>query len=183
MSLRSILETASSDNTLVSIYVDSDDWGNYSVGYVDLVTSTHVRLRAISKYGEAAGFEVRPLSEIVKVEYDGKYERKIEVLIKNQGQIFNEIAISNETSGDLVRDALQQSLDDSVVVVAWGNDPDDSVVGYVEKIEPEFVTFRLINGFGEDDGFSIIDISEVSSIDFNTQSEQVRSFLYRNRTR
>lgn len=183
MSIKRVLEHAKAKNILVSAYVDADDWGHYSVGYVDLVTDTHVRFRALSKYGEAAGFEIRLLSEIVKVEYDGKYENKIEKLSQNQEKIFNEIRPSKKSSGDLVWDTLQQSHEDSVVIVVWGNDPDDSLVGIVEKLDSDLVSVRLINEFGEDDGLSTININEITSLDFNTQSEQVRSFLYKNQAK
>ncbi|MBU2714148.1 hypothetical protein [Zooshikella harenae] len=181
MAIKEILEQAQSKGTLVSVYVDSDDWDQYSVGYVDLITETHVRLRSISKNGEDAGFEIRPLSEIFKIEHGGKYEQKIEKLIQNQGSIFSEVKPSSSSSSDLIRDSLQQSLDESVCVVVWGGDPDDSLVGYVENMESGLVSIRLINEFGEDDGLSTIEIDEITSLDFNTRSEQVRQFLFKNR--
>lgn len=181
MSLKHILEHAKANNIIVSAYVNTDDWGQYSVGYVDLITDRHVRFRALSKYGEEAGFEVRLLSDIFKVEYDGKYENKIENLSKNQGKVFNEIYPSKISSGNLFRDALKQSLEDSIVIVIWGNDSSDSLVGIVEKLDSDLVSVRLINEFGEDDGLSTIDIDEITSLDFNTQSEQVRNFLYKNK--
>jgi len=180
MSIESILEEAKSKNTLVSVYVDSDDWDQYSVGYVDVITDTHIRLRAISKNGESAGFEIRVLSEIFKVEFGGKYEQKLEKLIDNQGKIFKEISPKQDGSDNLIFSALQQSLNESVVIVVWGNDPDDSLVGCVEKLEGDSVSIRLINEFGEDDGLSTIEVDEITSLDFNTQSEQVRNFLYKN---
>lgn len=179
MPMKNRLKEAQENNSLVSIYVDSDDWGRFSLGYVDLLTDTHVRIRALSNYGEPAGFEIRPLSEIVKIEVDGKYERKLERLSKNQGKIFAEVQPRSESEGDLIRDTLQQSLDESVLIVVWGADQEDSLVGYVEKLESDLVTLHLIDEFGEDDGVSTIGVDEVTSIDFNARSEQVRSFLYK----
>ncbi len=180
MSIKAVLENARDKNSLVSVYVDSDDWGRFSVGYVDAITDSHVRLRAVSKYGEPAGYEVRPLAEIFKVEFDGRYEKKIERLNQNQGKIFNEILPQRKSAGDLIVDALRQSLDESVVIVVWGADIEDSLVGYVEQLENDVVTLRLINEYGEDDGRSSIEIDEITSVDFNTQSEQVRKFLFAN---
>ncbi|POZ52864.1 hypothetical protein [Methylovulum psychrotolerans] len=179
MPFKQILEYAKIHNIIVSAYVNANDWGQYSVGYVDSITNGHVRLRTLSKYGENAGFEIRLLSDIVKIEYDGKYEKKIELLNKKQGKVFNEIDPNKISSGNLFEDALKQSLEDSVVIVIWGNDPDDSLVGIVEKLDSELISVRLVNEFGEDDGLSTIKIDEINSIDFNTQSEQVRSFLYK----
>ena len=41
--------------------------------FVEKVTETHMQLKAVSRYGEDAGFEIRPLSEICKIERNGKY--------------------------------------------------------------------------------------------------------------
>ena len=178
MGFKQILKNAQINGYIVSAYVNANDWGQYSVGYVDIITNEHVRFQALSKYGEKAGYEIRLLSDIVKVEYDGKYEKKIKKLEKNQGTIFKDILPTELSSDNLFEDALNQSLEDSIVIVIWGNDPDDSLVGIVEKIELDLVSIRLINEFGEDDGLSTIRIDEITSLDFNTQSEQVRRFLH-----
>lgn len=180
MSIRSVLEEAKEKNTLVSIHVNSDDWNQYSVGYVDVITNTHVRLRAVSRYGEPAGYEIRVLAEICKIESDGKYEQKLEKLSKNQGKIFKEIAPAYG-SGNLILDALTQSLKEKILIALWGNDPDDTLTGYVEKLEDDTVSIRLIDEYGKDDGVSTIAIDEITSLDFNTQPEQVRNFIYRDK--
>lgn len=178
MVIKSILEKAKSENSLVSIYLDSDDWGCCSVGYVDSLTDDHVRLKAIASDGGQAGFEIRPIIEIFKIEFSGKYEKKIQLLSENHEKVFNEILPQVSTSGDLIQDALEQSLDENILIVIWGQDQDDSLVGYVEKLDKGLVTLQLINEFGEADGFSVMLQNEITSVDFNTRSEQIRDFLY-----
>lgn len=182
MSIKNILEEAKLSNSLVSIHTDPEHWNQFSVGYVDSITDTHVRIKALSRFGSAFGYEVRSISEIFKVESDGKYERKIEKLSKNQERFFHEVQLPHQASPDLIRDTLQQALDKSVIVVIWGSDPEDSLVGYVKKVDSEVVSLHLINEFGEDDGMSSIQISEITSLDFNTSPEQVRKFLYESRS-
>ncbi|WP_339717285.1 hypothetical protein [uncultured Sneathiella sp.] len=176
--LKNILDDLCGKNELISVYVDPDDWGRFSVGYVDKVTETHVRLRAISPFGEDAGFEIRPLSEISKIERDGKYEAKIENLRHNRGHVFTEINPDSQSSGNLIEDTLKQSHRDRAVIVLWGHDPDDSLTGYVEALGTEIVSIRLINEFGENDGVATMKLDEITSIDFNTRDEQVRKFLF-----
>lgn len=180
MTIKTTLERAKLSQSLVSVYYDSDDWSHFSVGYVDLVTASHVRLRAVSRYGEPAGFEIRELPEVCKVEQGGKYEKKIEKLVRNKGQVFKEVGLKDYSASDLFRDALRQSLEDSVIIVVWGNDDDDSSTGYVEDLEAESFTLRLINQFGENDGFATMSIDEIICLDFNTRSEQMRKFLHDN---
>lgn len=178
MSVKSTLRKAEEENRIVSVYVDSDDWSQYSVGYIDHVDDTHVCIRALSRHGEPAGYEVRLISEITKIEMDGKYEKKIEKLSNNQGKIFSEVPLKLSTKSRIIRNSLEQSLKGSVVITVWGQDAEDSLVGYVEKLESGSVSLRLIDEFGEDDGVAILQVSEISSLDFNTQSEQIRKFLH-----
>jgi hypothetical protein len=178
MSVERILKEAKLKQELVSLHLDPHDWSRCSVGFVDLVTADHVRLRSVSKSGEPSGYEIRPLAEISKIETGGKYENCLKLLMENREQIFKEIKLGNESTGDLIRDTLQKALEESVVIVIWGSDPGGSLVGYVEKLDADTVSVKLINEFGESDGISTIAIDQIIFLDFNTQSDQIRSFLY-----
>ncbi|MCZ4279812.1 hypothetical protein O4H49_03420 [Kiloniella laminariae] len=181
MGMKETLLEVKAKGRLVSLHSKPENWNKCCVGYVDCVSDEHVRLRAISVYGEAAGYEVRRLSEIFKIEFDGQYTKKIEKLNQNQGSVFKEVKLYEKSSGDLVRETLESARHESVLVVVWGNDPDDSLVGYVDKIETDLLTIRLVDEFGVDDGVSVIRFEEITDVDFNTRSEQARIFLHKNR--
>ncbi len=175
---KNTLDELCGKNELVSVHTDSDDWDQYSVGYVDMVTETHLRLRAISPFGDDVGYEIRPLCEISKVEQSGKYEAKIEKLRRNRGRIFTEVIPDSPSSGNLIIDSLKESLKERVVIALWERHSDESLTGYIEALEPDVVSIRLINQFGEDDGLATMKLDEISSIDFNTRQEQARMFLF-----
>ncbi|MCR9212692.1 MAG: hypothetical protein NXI13_03175 [Proteobacteria bacterium] len=178
MSYKKLLKEAKTRNTLVSVHMDTDDWDQFSVGYVDCLTDTHFRLSAISRYGAPFGFEVLQLSEIAKIEAAGKYERKIEFLAKSQGAFFKEIVPKSASSTNLILDTLTQSLEEAVVISIWGMDAEASLVGIVEKMDAETASIQIINQYGEDDGLSTIKITDIKCINLNTHFEQVRKFLY-----
>lgn len=178
MSIKNTLKEAKLKQELVSVYTDPDDWTSFSLGYVDLITDDHIRLRSVSKKGASAGYEIRSFSEISKIEIGGKYEKKISVLVKNQGKIFNEIKPQKSPSGDLILDSLRQSLEESVILVVWGGDPNECLAGYVEKLESNMVSLRLVDDFGEEDGIATISIEDITSLDFNTSEAQMRKFLH-----
>ena len=177
MSVRRALEEAQADSTLVSLHSDPANWRQCSVGYVDLLTEKHVRLRSLTPRGEARGFEIRQLREIVKVESGDKYLAKVARLARSHGAVFTEGQPDWASTGDLVTDTLRQALLDGVVVTVWGGDPDDPVVGVVRTLTENCVSFRLVNEYGEDDGISTIPLADVTDIDFATESEQIRQFL------
>ena len=177
MSVRKALEEAQADSCLVSLHSDPEDWGQCSVGYVDLLTEKHVRLRSLTSRGEARGFEIRRLRDVVKVESGDKYLAKVARLAEGAGAVFTEVQPDWASTGDLVTDTLRQALLDGVIVTVWGGDSDDPVVGLVRALTEDCVSLRVVNEYGEDDGISTIPLANVTDIDFATESEQIRQFL------
>lgn len=180
MSIKNTLEKAQKNKIVVSIHTEKENWSRCSVGYVDVITDHYVRLQSLSEYGENNGFEIRALSEIFKVEWGGKYEEKIKKLSEGKGDILSEVLMDKPSSEDLIKDTLKQAYNKTVIVVIFGNDTQDSLVGYITEIKGNLVEIKLINEFGELDGFAAINIDEILHIDFNTKSEQIRHFLYKN---
>ncbi len=178
MSIKDALSKAKKEKKLVSIFTDKDDWDDWSVGYVDILTDQHVRLHSLSRYGDFAGYIMMNLSEIIKVEVDSQYEKKMERFHSSQENFFAEVKLENEIEVNIIIDALKASLNDKTFIEVWGNDPEVSLGGYVEDMDEETVTVHLIDSYGVDDGVSTIKINEIRRLDFNTRCEQARRFLY-----
>ncbi|MGH8538645.1 MAG: hypothetical protein ACREXM_19940 [Gammaproteobacteria bacterium] len=178
-SIYGVLKKVAKEQTLVSIHTNPDNWSSCSVGYVHSISRTHVRLRAVNRDGEDAGYEVRKLEEIFKIDFGGKYEHKLEHLRGNQENIFQEVALRKDKDQDLILGTLKQAKDLDLVVVIWGHDPDDSLIGFVEYVDNNGARIRVLDDFGMEDGYSTIKSSEITAVDCNARSEQVLKFLYK----
>ncbi|MGQ0593134.1 MAG: hypothetical protein ACT4QB_10925 [Gammaproteobacteria bacterium] len=178
-SIYDVLRTVAKEQTLVSIHTNPDNWSSCSVGYVHSISRRHVRLRAVNRYGEDAGYEVRKLEEIFKIDFGGKYEHKVEHLRRNQENILHEVTLGKGKGQDLILGTLKQAQDLDLVVVIWGHDPGDSLVGFVEYVDDNGARIRVLDEFGMEDGYSTIKSSEITAVDCNTRSEQVLRFLYK----
>ena len=86
-----VLKKAMPTHQLVGIHLDPSNMSSCSVGYVDAIDDTKVRLQAISSEGENAGYEIRLLNEIYRVDVNTFYLRKFDFLHKNCGQIFSSL--------------------------------------------------------------------------------------------
>ncbi len=163
---------------IVSLYDDYDDRDVFSVGYVDQISDTHVRLKAVNENCEFSGYEIRALSDIYKLEYNGKYEKKIQKINNNIYKVFKEIEPIMDIKNNLVLSALMQSQKEKIFLCIWGNDPDDFQEGYVEKVSKKTIKFRLVNQHGEDDGVVVMKIDEITNVNFNSKRAQISSYLH-----
>jgi hypothetical protein len=64
------LKQALLSHQLVSIYLEASNISSCSVGYVNAVDNTLVRLRLISPEGKNAGYGIRYIRQIYRVDVD-----------------------------------------------------------------------------------------------------------------
>jgi len=181
--IKGVLKEAMSTQQLVSIHLEPSNMSSCSVGYVDALDNTKIRLQAISLEGENAGYEIRQLDEIYRVDTDTFYLRKIGFLHKNRGKIFSDIDLVHPgDNSDILFSTLREAKDKKVLVIfviLWTCDPDDSIIGYVESITPETVQILSIDDYGRNDGFIVVNLKEIIAADCNARKEQIIGFLHR----
>ncbi|OQY56746.1 MAG: hypothetical protein DRR08_00395 [Candidatus Parabeggiatoa sp. nov. 2] len=157
--IKGVLKEAMPTHQLVGIHLDPSNMSSCSVGYVDAIDNTKVRLRAISHEGENAGYEIRLLNEIYRVDVNTFYLRKIDFLHKNRGQIVSETElIQPAENSDILFSTLREAKDKRVIVILWTEDRDDSIIGYVESLTSQTVQILSIDDYGRNDGFVVINI-------------------------
>ncbi len=177
--IKGVLKEAMQTRQLAAIHLDPSNMTSCSVGYIDAVDNTKVRLRAISSEGENAGYEIRPLNEIYRADVNTSYLRKINFLYKNHGQIFSEIElIQPAENSDMLFSTLREAKYKRVIVILWTEDKDDSIIGYVESLTPKTVQISSIDDYGKNDGFVVINIKEIIAADCNARKEQILRFLH-----
>jgi hypothetical protein len=178
--VRAILERAAREHRPVAVYTNQGDPTKFSVGYVDRLSRTQVRLRSLSPDGDDDGYEIRDLSGIHKVELDGRYERKVAFLNASRGEIFREIELATgPANGDLVVSTLREAKAKQLPVVLWTADEAQGVGGFVHGLTRSAVTLQSINDFGEEDGLVTLSLHAIADMDCNSRAGQKLTFLYR----
>lgn len=178
-SIKSLLKEVQKQERIVSIFFDSCDQTSCSVGIIDTLTDNEVRLNSITPDGEFDGQEVRQLYEIIRVDYDGLYEKKIELLWNNRNKIIDEFFLKKKSGvQNLIIDTIEQAQSNNFIVEIWSDDEDNSIVGYIKKIEKDLIEISSIDDYGREDGTININPKIILSVDCGNRKCQKLSFLH-----
>lgn len=174
------LERAAHDGKPVALFTSETNPERFSVGFVDRVSKTQVRLRSLSPDGEDDGYEVRDLAGVHRVEVDGAYERRMALLAAHRGEIFREIALNGAgENGDLIASTLREAKARQLPVRLWTAEDEYGVGGFVQALTKSAVTLQAITDAGEDGGVVTLSLHAVADMDVNSRGLQKAVFLYR----
>lgn len=172
------LNNLKKENSLVSLYTDKNDLGHFSLGYIVDVNDMFYILASLSPNGIYDGFVLRRTSEVVQITYNGKYENMIQKLEKIHNVKHEEIPQSDK---NLVVKLLDFAMHSKYIVSIWSFDEDcDAAVGYVADLENDKCKIVGVSEYGEDTGEIILNISDITEIDCNTEEESRRKLLFEN---
>lgn len=158
--------------TLVSIYTDRDDMDRFSCGYIEDIDDEFVYINHVTSSGENDGIVVRKNAEILKIEYEGEYERRIERLYKLKEQEHKKYLNSN--SNCKIRSLLSYAKDNGLIITVAIGDSDEytETTGLIEKLQEGKIFISQISFYGESVGMSIIKEEDIYKINCDTQDEE-----------
>lgn len=180
-----ILETlkkAKEHNEIVSIHVDPLNQADCDIGYVDEISDSWVRIRAISREGYNGGYFISSLEKIFRIGIHDSYVKKIEFIKNNIMDVFKAVEfLLPIEENNIIYTTLKEAQQKELIVTLWTEDDGDSVIGYVDDFNEDTVKILVIDDFGEEDGFIVIALSEVVNIACNDRKCQVIKFLNKNK--
>ena len=174
------LTRAAKKKSLVTICINPDDIAESLIGYVETVTSTHLRIQSVNNYGEDDGYEVVHLDSIFKVSQDGIYERKIQFMKDKIGaNLFETSGLDKSKERDLIQLTLTQAKDQKLIVRLYNNMQNKLCVGYVDRINAGEVCILDISDYGIfSDGKSVVKLSEVFLLHCNSKEDKCLKIWY-----
>ena len=182
--IKASLEEAKNTKEIVSIHLDPANQSECSVGFVEQLSNSEIRLLSISREGEEAGHEVRQLKDIYRVDIGGKYEKKIGFLNSKYEDIFCTTTLGEpEQDTALILATLKEAKEKELIVVLWTEDPDDSVIGYIKNITSDGVKILSVDDYGDEDGTIVLELEKITAMDCSSRKAQVIRFLNKNRSR
>ena len=147
-----------------------------SVGYVDAVTRTHVRLRSVTTHGREVGYEVRPVGDVFEVDEDGPYMERVEALVNAGGAAFTDVERPRGGT-DLVKEAVEAARDAQRFVTLHLPTRDDDATGRVVATTDLRVSLRTVDRFGRPGEVLAVPWRDIDSVDYGTEEEQITEFL------
>jgi len=163
---------------LAEVYTGDED--RFSVGLVDALSETHVRLRSLDAGGHAVGIEVRGLADVTRVETGSEYlRRRVEPLARYRrtSPAWPRQRLVGKNP-DLVMDALELSMADRNAVTLWLKDTRQHT-GPVVKLTDDAGSIADLDEYGELDREVPFRVAGVVALDYGCEHERVVQFLSR----
>ena len=160
---------------LIEVYTDLDDDG-FTIGYVNDFNEEFVAINAINPRGLNDGIHVIRLDEIVKIEKETNYDKKLVTLMKWKNTVLSDYKFK---SNDFIYELLNLSLKEKkIVTITIMNSNEVSNNGIVRKLDKELVEIENIDSYGLSDGFNILRIDDITYISFDDYINKDINYLY-----
>lgn len=171
--MKNTLKTHMASKTLISVYTNRYEWDSFSFGRLAYLSNEILVLEAYTKFGDRSGFEVRKIESVSKIEVGGIYETCLAALIRAEEPEHSGLSLDTmDLGGDFVG-VLLAAKDSGAIVSVWGDDDDQAVVGTVSSIFEHTIEISLLDRYGRKDGTSLVNISEITAIDYETRELQL----------
>lgn len=153
----------------ISVYCCRDT-DRFLYGKLLAVNDDEFALLMYTPSGMYDGVIVKRVEDIIRIEYDGQYEQKMQKVL-SQNINFKDIIIDDS---QIAHSVLGLSLkQNKIVSVELLNSGINDVVGFVDKIHDNKCTLKLVDEYGYKDGYCCILISDITQVMFNGDKESL----------
>lgn len=161
--LRKLSSYIKSD-VLLSLYTNVDEPDIFTLGYLLEIDENNVLINMVDRHGEEIGFYLVNSDDIYNFEHDKMYSGKIEKLFRLKNQKRKYIA---KTESNPMETFLKYTFDNHLLIQVNGG---DYYIGYIKDYSNHVLTLNRIDNYGDDMGFSSLDMNNVNSLKCETKS-------------
>lgn len=173
------LTDAQEQGRAVAVYAEADDYQAYEVGFVEHADSTEVILLCLTPKGEPDGRRALRTDDVIRVDTDNSYVRKLELLYQYRDSVFDKDFKALPTNARTDLTAQLRHAKDSNTIVHLVDTNDYGPSGFVKEVGEDYVEIERIGTNGEPDGVSTMLVSTISKVHIGRRQDQVLAFLYR----
>lgn len=162
----------------VSIYSNYDDTSKFIFGYVLAVNDTDIAIQLISPNGDDDGFTVMSVDNILRIEENCQYTKKMKILSSDKKIPTYDFKLCED---DIMKSAVLYALNNNdVLSVELVDSGYDDIVGFVDYADGGVCKINQIDEYGFDDGFSLIEFKNITQITVMSSDEQRIKKLWEN---
>ena len=170
------LEKARLENRAVAVYAEGEGFERYEVGFVEDAGLREVSLLCLTTRGEPDGRRAVRTDDVVRIDVDTAYLRKLETLFEFRDSVFsNEFPPTPEQPG-LAGQLTEAQRSRTVVHIVDENDYGPT--GFVRHVGDESVEIERIGPHGEPDGRATMLLKAVAKVHVGRRQEQAVGFLH-----
>lgn len=165
---------------VVSLYYDLNNMDAHLTGYIEGFSGEEILVAHISSHGLYDGYILKRIDEIYRIDYDGKYEKKIERLYTIKQQSHKKIPFNNDMK-TILEDALHFAQNNNYIISLEFSD--SYISGIIDSFNDRLISIRIVEDDGSESGISVIEFSDIDTISVDTDDEQDIKLLRMNRQR
>ena len=172
----SALESARQEGRAVAVYSEGEGFERYEVGYVEEAGLREVALLCLTTRGEPDGRRAIRTDDVVRVDIDTAYLRKLETLYRFRDSVF-----SNDFPPTPSKPGLAGQLAEAKqarIVVHVVDENDYGPTGFVRHVGDESVEIERVGPHGEPDGRATLLLKAVAKVHVGRRQEQAVGFLH-----
>lgn len=177
--LEKILIHSKKTKSLIGIrkYNEGDD---FWLGYIVDFNEELIVLQHISKLGVDDGLLIEKIDNIESFETGDEYIKSYEFLYKNSSKVDKQTIKSVElpNSDSWQYDLLKNKFDKNKIVTIELNNSDTITHGFIIDFDETHFQFQPISNLGEEEGFNIYKISDISSLAVDRLESRKRQAFY-----
>jgi len=172
-------EESKEKESIISIFDEKDNIGNFHVGYVKEIFENSILIQSYNKYGMTDGLILIRLVDIFKVEKETEY------LMKRMMPAIKYHYSSDEKQLDFVttsqfNDGIQSLIDcckNNNILISIKLIYSDYVTGYIIEYDDENLLIKTYSEYGVYVGNTFIKYEDILSIACDRQEERIISLL------
>ena len=176
--LKKEIEECKLNNEIAGFYFNESKLNSLFIGYVDMVKDNVIRIRAVSPEGLDDGYILRRLSDIIKIERNTLYLKKIKKIAENLHYLEKNIEINDtEEENDLLTDTLKTAKEKKLLITLYFDEDKSTLTGYVKELGDEEIKISVIDEYGIEDGEHTVTIDIIDQIDINSLDNRKTELL------
>lgn len=171
-----VLKKWCKENKFVSIYSNCADTERFIYGKILYVNEEEVLIYMVSPNGNFDGLLVIQTTSVFRLEYGGDYEKKMELLVSQYELPVFDFVVDDFHIGLSILKIASKTRE--IVSIELMDSDIDDVVGIVESLDSNLCKIRQINAYGSEDGYSIINLDDVTQISYASEDERRIKILW-----
>lgn len=177
--MKQIFQELKKEHKLVSFYCDRNDLQFCYHGYIIDVRGDYILFSRFNDDGIADGYMLKNIYDILYIETEGRYQKRVEALYHARKQIHPSLEIKKKKS--LKKDVLKACEEMRLVVSLNVVDDDDEypIVGFIST-QGSVVKVEELDQYGKYVSTSYVRRRWIESIEIEGLYEQSRHILYDN---
>lgn len=175
--IKDLLNQASLNLKMIGIRTSYEDWNEVLIGYVQEINESSLTIEEIDKQGLSIGFLTINLDAIINLDYDDKYQRKLEFLNKLSHLSYENKQLTILKRGEELISYFQELINEKYVTQFYFED-NHYEIGILQKYDDKYILCLNIGNNGENEGLSCFAIENLTGIKYKGIEQHKIKLLY-----